>query len=154
MAETGASSKLRAVLDTHVVLSALLFRANPLGTLRRPWQARAFVPLADKPAVQELMRVLAYPTFKLSLADQQALLADYLPWAEVIQLGDPPDTLRALPKCRDPHDQAFLELAHTGHADWLVTGDLELIALAGSPHLGFRIGTPTAFLEHLSAPSA
>jgi hypothetical protein len=52
--------------------------------------------------------VLAYPKFKLTPGEQHDLLADYLPWAEIFRVPDPPP--RA-PACRDPHDLPFLQLA-------------------------------------------
>ena len=73
----------RAVLDTNVVISALLFAGGGTARLRHAWQAGRLLPLLSTATAQELMRVLAYPKFKLTAADQQELLADYLPWAEV-----------------------------------------------------------------------
>lgn len=72
------------------------------------------------------MRVLAYPKFKLSAEEQKDLLGDFLPYAEVVTLPTP---WPHLPACRDEKNQAFLVLAHVGHADALVTGDADLLAL-------------------------
>lgn len=41
------------------------------------------------------------------------------------------EPLDHLPRRRDPHDQIFLELAEAGDAQWLVTGDRDLLALQG-----------------------
>jgi predicted nucleic acid-binding protein len=70
----------RAVLDTNVVLSALLFAQSRLARLRGAWQQAAFRPLASQATIEALMRTLAYPKFKLSGEDQRELLADYLPY--------------------------------------------------------------------------
>jgi hypothetical protein len=48
---------------------------------------------------EELIRVLAYPKFRLDQAERNALLQDYLPFAEAVQLADPPPVLPAV--CRD-----------------------------------------------------
>jgi len=57
----------------------------------------------------ELIRVLAYPKFRLTEPDRAALLADYLPYAEVVLL---PNRLPVLPvACRDRDDVVFLQLA-------------------------------------------
>ena len=56
----------RVVLDTHVVLSALLFGGGPAGRVRAGWQEGRFVPLVSTATAQELVRVLAYPKFRLS----------------------------------------------------------------------------------------
>ncbi|MHB1437205.1 MAG: PIN domain-containing protein [Thiobacillus sp.] len=49
----------------------------------------------------ELIRVLAYPKFKLGDDDQQELLADYLPWCTTVRIPNPPPVT---PDCRDPFD--------------------------------------------------
>jgi putative PIN family toxin of toxin-antitoxin system len=118
----------RVVLDTNVVLSALLFGGGPAGRVRTGWQARRFIPLASKATAQELVRVLAYPKFRLSAHDQEELLADWLPWVEVVRMPDRPPPV---PPCRDPHDLPFLHLAVVARADALVSGDADLLALAG-----------------------
>jgi len=134
------------VLDTNVVLSALVFTRGGIARLRQAWQAGACVPLASTATAQELIRVLAYPKFKLDETERQELLADYLPWAEVVQVPEPPP---AVPACRDPFDMPFLHLAAAGRADAIVTGDADLLVLAGQ--VGHAILTPDAFLESLPA---
>lgn len=118
---------LRVVLDTNVVLSALVFGGGQAGQLRTAWQAGKFVPLASRPTVQELVRVLAYPKFSLSAPEQQELLADFVPFIQTIPIPDPPPRV---PECRDPMDAPFLHLAVAGKADVLVSGDLDLLALS------------------------
>lgn len=119
---------LRVVLDTNIVLSALLFRQGRLTWIRKAWQAGRIVPVVCRETAAELLRVLAYPKFKLNKAEQEELLADFLPWAETALLPDDPP---ALPTCRDPHDQVFLLLARAAAVDALVTGDADLLALRG-----------------------
>jgi uncharacterized protein len=133
----------RVVLDTNVVLSALLFRGGP-GCLREAWQAHRFLPLANAATVQELMRVLAYPKFRLSAEDQAQLMADYLPHVTSVP---PTATPPRVPACRDPFDIPFLQLATQGKAAALVTGDKDLLALAG--HCRFAIVTPAVFIDSL-----
>lgn len=119
----------RVVLDTNVVLSALLFGAGTPARVRAGWQAGRFVPLASTATAHELVRVLAYPKFGLSAAEQEELLADFLPWVHVVKVPDPPP---AVPRCRDPFDVMFLHLAVAGKARALVSGDRDLPALAGA----------------------
>jgi len=115
------------VLDTNIVVSALVFRGAGPSTLRRAWQARVFQPLVSTVTAHELIRVLAYPKFRLSAADQHELLADYLPYATTVAVPQPPPRV---PRCRDSFDQCFLELALAGKAHALVSGDQDLLALA------------------------
>lgn len=144
----------RVVLDTSVVLSALLFGGGPAARVRAGWQAGRFVPLGSTATVQELVRVLGYPKFRLSPAEQEELLADYVPWVEVVRLPDPPP---AAPVCRDPFDIPFLQLAIAGQARALVSGDRDLLALAGLPGLCPVLGVDAfcrQFLAGLPKPGA
>lgn len=74
----------RVVIDTNVVLSALLFTDGRLAWMRHAWQRQQIQPLVCKETASELLRVLAYPKFKLTGREQQELLADFLPHAEVV----------------------------------------------------------------------
>lgn len=121
------TSPMRVVLDTNVVLSALIFGGGQSGRLRLGWQQGAFVPLASTASVQELVRVLAYPKFRLSKSDQDELLADYLPYAQTVRIPQPPPTV---PECRDPLDVPFMHLAVAGKAHALVSGDKDLLVLS------------------------
>jgi putative PIN family toxin of toxin-antitoxin system len=87
------------------------------------------VPLASTATAQELVRVLGYPKFQLSADEQDELLADFMPWVEVVRIADPPP---AVPACRDPFDLPFLHLAVAGRARAIVSGDRDLLALAGT----------------------
>lgn len=71
--------------------------------------------------------MLAYPKFCLSLEEQQVLQADCLPYCEPVTATVP---ARRVPRCRDPFDLPFLSLALAGMADFLVSGDDDLLILA------------------------
>lgn len=137
----------RLVLDTNVLVSALLFRAGALAWLRHAWQAGMVRPLASRATATELIRVLGYPKFALDAAAREALLGDYLPWCETVLV---PKRTR-VPDCRDPFDRAFLALALAGQADALVTGDKDLLALAGASSV--PILTPAALRARLRPPT-
>lgn len=137
---------LRVVLDTSVVLSALVSGGAP-ARIRAAWEARHFVPLASTATVHELLRAMTYPKFRLTIAEQEELLADYLPWVEVVRIPDPPP---AVPTCRDKHDLPFLHLAVAGKAGVIVSGDRDLLVLAGAPGL-CSVLTMQAFLDRLPA---
>ena len=134
-------TKLRLVLDTNVVLSALLFPAGSLSWLRRAWWSEAIRPLVSRDAMAELIRVLTYPKFRLSHEEREDLLADYLPWCETVRVVESSPVLA----CRDPFDRPFLELALVARADALVTGDDDLLALAETSPVS--ILTPHAIRE-------
>ena len=136
------------VLDTDLVLSALVFAGGRLAALRTAWQTGRCVPLVSQATAAELIRVLAYPKFKLSAADREELLADYLPHCRSARI---PARLPKLPTCRDANDQMFIELAAVGKADFLVTGDQDLLVLA--PAFNRRIVTAEVFFAGLATSS-
>ena len=134
----------RVVLDTNIVLSALVFTQGRLVRLRHAWQQEQCRPLVSSATVAELVRALAYPKFSLSPDEQQELLADYLPYCTAVRMpAKPPRT----PVSRDPCDLPFLQLALAGKADYLVTGDRDLLALAGQ--FARTIATADQFLNAL-----
>lgn len=124
------TAPLRVVLDTNIVLSALVFAQGRLAPLREAWQQARCQPLISSATAAELIRTLNYPKFKLSGDEQQELLADYLPYCMTVRIpAKPPRT----PVCRDPSDIPFLQLAIVGKADHLVSGDKDLLSLARFP---------------------
>ena len=128
----------RVVFDTGVVVSALVLESRNVAWLRAHWLNRECVPLLSRETAAELVRVLAYLKFQMTEDEQQEVLADYLPICEVVKPG------RACPvKCRDLNDQPFLDLAHCGRADVLVTGDRDLLTVAGKT--AFTIESPEAY---------
>ena len=134
----------RVVIDTNVVLSALVFGKATTARLRAAWQGGHCLPLVSTATAQELLRVLAYPKFRLDAQEQQELLADYLPYAEAVRIPQPPPTVTV---CRDPFDMPFLYLAAAGLADALVTGDADLLTLARARRC--PIMTPEVFVSGL-----
>lgn len=134
----------RAVLDTNVVLSALLFSQGRLARLRLAWQQASFHPIVSRDTAEELMRALAYPKFKLAADDQRELLSDYLSYCTPVAT---PVNLPRTPACRDPFDVPFLQLAMVGKADYLVTGERNLLSLKG--RIRCPIITADVFLRSL-----
>lgn len=143
---------LRLVIDTNVVLDLLLFadpRAAPIAAAIADGRATC---LADPAGIAELERVLAYPELRQSPPAAAAIVARY---RSLVQVPAPPDALPALPalpRCRDPDDQKFLNLAVAAAADLLLTRDRELLRLARrirgvAP--GLSIITPDAWSKHL-----
>jgi putative PIN family toxin of toxin-antitoxin system len=135
----------RVVIDTNLALSALVFARGCLTILSQAWQSQRIQPLASRVTAAELIRVLAYPKFKLSPDDQRELLADYLPYCEAVSIPEPPPQT---PPCRDGFDLPFLHLALAGKADALVTDDQDLLTLAGT--LAIPILTAQQFIATLT----
>jgi len=130
----------RAVIDTNVVVSAFVFRAGTLAWLREAVVNGALIPLVSEKTLAELVRVLAYPRFRLTAEDRENIIVHYMEHAEAIKQ---PRTRARLPRCRDPHDEMFIRLAYAAKADAIVTGDEDLLTLA--PDSSIPILTPVAF---------
>jgi putative PIN family toxin of toxin-antitoxin system len=133
---------IRAVLDTNVIISALLF-SGPPSQLVLAWQSSRLRPVVSAPVLDEYIRVLAYPKFKLSDAEIRGLIEEeLLPFVETVNV--PP---LIAPKVRDPDDAKFITLALTASVRWLVSGDDDLLSLRRVKFV--EILSVTAFLQHL-----
>lgn len=120
----------RAVFDTNVAVSAMVFRSGRLSWLRLAWSTGALVPVISDLTVKELLRVLAYPKFALDKDEIDELLSDYLPYAEVWSAAVP----RSGVQIPDASDAMFVDLAIAAKVDLLVSGDKHLTDLGnGSP---------------------
>lgn len=118
---------MRVVFDTNTVLSALVFGKGQLSWLREVWREQQITPLVSAITAHEIERVLSYPKFKLSETEQTVLLKEYLPFCEYVEVPEPPPEA---PECRDADDMPFLWLAIAGKADYIVSGDKDLLVLA------------------------
>lgn len=112
-----------AVIDPALILRALLMSGGEALGLRRAWQQGVLRPLVSPELAATLMRALAYPKFALSEAQQQELLADFLPYAEVVKPARGP-RIAVL----SAHAQSLVELALQGGASLLMCDDLVLSA--------------------------
>ena len=133
------------MLDTNVVLDLFVFDdadARPLGTAL---DAGRIACCASEATLEEWRRVLAYPAFALAAADQAQRFAQYAGLAERCEDA----AAVRLPRCADPDDQKFLELAAAARADILVTKDRALLKLAR--RCSFRIATPRGLVGTLVA---
>lgn len=133
-------SHKRVVLDTNVVISALLFRGE-LSRLHVLWKKRAFILIASREVVEEYVRVLAYPKFKLSEMEIKDIIqTELLPYIEPVSVMV--DTRGV---CKDPDDDKFLACAEASNADVIVSGDAHLLNL--KKHKGCPIWTAEVFLK-------
>jgi putative PIN family toxin of toxin-antitoxin system len=121
----GPGAKFRVVLDTNVLISALLFHARP-SRLVALWQKGQIVFLISADVLNEYLRVLAYPKFRLTEKEIKAMIeVEVLPFAEPVRIRT---RLRMV--AEDPSDDKFLELAVGGKANFIVSSDKHLLKLA------------------------
>jgi putative PIN family toxin of toxin-antitoxin system len=137
---------IRALLDSNVVLSALLSPSGAPAAVVRAAVAREYVLVWSAPLVAECRRVAAYPHLRRRIAASRAegFIADLEVLAEVVPSALPP--LKAVQA--DPSDDVVLASALAAGAGWVVTGDrAHLLPL--DPFHGIRIVTPADFLAAL-----
>ncbi len=112
---------IRVVLDTNVLISALLFKGE-LSRIVGLWQKGKIVPVISKETFDELRTVLEYPKFSLSRSEIKSLIEhDILPFFEVVNVSK-----HVKGACRDPGDDKFISCAISASADCIVTGDKDL----------------------------
>ena len=130
----------RTVFDTNAIVSALLFNDSAPG--------RGLVKALDTGTIlvsaalmQELQDVLNRPRFDryVTREERDDFLMAFMRESELVEITE---TVEA---CRDPKDDQALELAVSGNADCIVTGDDDLLTL--NPFRGIAIITPADFLR-------
>lgn len=137
------TSELRFVIDTAVAISAVLF---PHSVPRRAFDT-AFArgcALVSAATAAELEQVLRRPKFSKYVPEEKRLefLASYISEAQVVEI------LQTITECRDPKDNKFLELAVSGNASHIISGDADLLVM--NPFRGIAIVTPQSFLASLA----
>jgi len=133
------NESLRGVFDNNVLVSAALLGGVP---------RKAFDKLLDNgvvlvsvPVLLELADVLNRPKFDKYVTHDERMrfMVSFLKVAEMVEIS------QSIAVCRDPKDDKLLELAVSGKADFLVTGDKDLLVL--NPLHRVEIITPREFLD-------
>jgi putative PIN family toxin of toxin-antitoxin system len=130
---------MRVVVDTNILVSAALKKKSMPGMAALLVERRGG-RLKSLATEQQLFEVVARPRLA-SLIDPetQAWLRKLMGAAELVTITE------RIAACRDPTDDKFLELAVNGHADLIVSGDADLLAL--NPFRDIPIITPAAFVQ-------
>jgi putative PIN family toxin of toxin-antitoxin system len=141
----------RVVLDTNVLVSALMSRASPPGVLLERWASKgAFELLVSPELLAELSRVVRYPSVRRGIRMDDALLEQRIAMIEAlathVELGKV-----GVGNVRDPDDEVVLAVAVEGRADVIVTGDDDLLSLISFKGIG--ILRPREYLDLLDARS-
>jgi uncharacterized protein len=136
----------RLVIDTNVLVSALIFKDSRHLPLREAWQQKRITPLVSIATYRELKHVLGYPMFKLDdhqITEAVALIGPHIEWVTVDK-----ELAATLPKCSDRDDQKFLQVALCGKADALLSYDRALLKMKRNlpfPVLKPEVWSDTAF---------
>ena len=132
---------LRVVLDTNVLVSGLAYPASTPGRILSLWHQGALHVVLSHYILDELVRILPRLSQNKRTPEEIRTLADsFLFLADIVE---PTSTLN--PTLRDPADQQVLSTFLVAKADYLITGDKDLLALAAD----YPILTPADFwLRH------
>lgn len=117
---------LRIVLDTNVLVSGLAYPGSIPGCILNAWRQGALEIVVSRHILDELARVLSrLERINLSPGDIRDLVDSFIFLSDVVEPEGKPD-----PNLRDPDDQPVLLTLQASGADYLVTGDKDLLALA------------------------
>ncbi|HUT34750.1 MAG TPA: putative toxin-antitoxin system toxin component, PIN family [Planctomycetota bacterium] len=128
----------RVVPDTNVAISATFWRGHPRRIFDLARRGRLIL-VSSAPIEAELIRVLSYPKFGLTAAEILPIVRDIRGVAQSIHVTS---NVRII--ADDPADNAFLECALDGEADYIVSGDHHLLSLGS--FRGIAILRPRDFL--------
>lgn len=133
----------RFVVDTNVLISALLFK-NSVPFRAIELAEKQGIILYSEATLNELEQVLNRKKFNkyLSLEERQVFLLKFISASELVSIKE------TIAVCRDEKDNKFLELAVSGNANVIVTGDLDLLVL--NPFQAVEIVTPDIFIDRFS----
>ena len=134
---------MRVILDTNVLLGALISPHGPPDIIYRAWRAARFELMTSMAQLDELRRVSRYPTLKAILpAHRIGAMVNNMQRAIVLDVLPP---LSKDAKAADPNDSFLLAMALASEADYLVTGDRRAGLLQRGSVGRMRIVTPAAF---------
>jgi putative PIN family toxin of toxin-antitoxin system len=135
----------KVVLDTNVVLDLLHFDDAAARPLRLALEAGLVQCAVTAATLDEWRRVLGYPEFALDPARQAARFERY----QALSVPMPGVARPGMPRCSDPDDQKFIELAAAAAADALVSKDRAVLGLRRRCAPQFRIMTPAESVRWL-----
>ena len=112
---------MRVILDTNVLLGALISPLGPPDAIYRAWRAERFELVTSTAQLDELRRASRYPKLKSILpAHRVGTMVNNMQRAIMLEALPPlPRDIEA----NDPNDEFLLAMALASEADYLVTGD-------------------------------
>ena len=136
---------MRGVVDTGVLVSALIRPQGTIGDVLRALRDARFIAIYSTPMVVEIIDVLSRPKFRAKYhvqSDDMTALVNLLRLRGELVIPE-----REIMACRDLKDNKFLEAALAGEADAILTGADDLLVL--HPFEGIDILRPVEFLARL-----
>jgi uncharacterized protein len=136
---------MRVVLDTNILVSALLWRGAPHRCLLAVQAGLA--DLVVSPPILDELRVVLMTKFQFTVPDADEAVTLIRAAADMVEISG---QLRVV--ADDPDDDKFVETARTGRAEIIVSGDRHLLALGSGT--GVPVFTAREFLDRLAGGSA
>lgn len=135
---------MRVVLDTNVLLSALISPHGAPDIIYRAWRAAKFDIITSTTQLEELRRASRYPKFKAILQPARVgTMINNLQHAIVL------DRLNVTAEADDPNDAFLISMSIEGNADYLVTGDRRAGLLQRGNIERTRILAPAVFCSNV-----
>jgi putative PIN family toxin of toxin-antitoxin system len=136
-------ARLRMVIDTNVLVSGLAYPQSIPGCILAAWRQGGVDVVLSRFILDEMVRVLPkLRRLKITAAEIRDLADSFIFMAEIVEpVAEADDELR------DSADQLVLGTLRASKADYLVTGDKDLLALAAR----YPIVTPAVFWERHGA---
>ena len=130
----------RFVVDNNILVSALLIKNSVPFQVISKIEERGVI-LYSEATLLELNQVLNRKKFVkyFTVEEKQAFIFKLLEKSELVEIEE------SINICRDPKDDKFLELAFSGKADFIITGDQDLLVL--NPFRNIEIITANDFLS-------
>ncbi|HYX24601.1 MAG TPA: putative toxin-antitoxin system toxin component, PIN family [Thermoanaerobaculia bacterium] len=139
---------MRAVIDTSIVVRAVLRPLGTVGPVLRRLRAADYVLLYSPGLLAEILDVLRRDRFRTKYGIQEDDVENLL--MLMVLRGEEVLPSTRIADCRDPKDNQILEIALDGKADVIVTGDDDLLVL--HPFRRIPIVGPAEFLARLDIP--
>lgn len=138
---------VRIVLDTNILIGALITRNTPPDALYRAWLRGAFEVVTSRAQLAELATVLARPRLQRFIdPDEAAVIVEHLETRATVLRDPPPVALST-----DPADNDILAAAIAGEVDLIVSGDRKHVLSLGKAE-GIPVVTPREAMERFEEP--
>ncbi len=133
-------SRIKVVLDTNVLVSALLVRKET-SRIVDLWKEEKIIPVFSDETFDEFKTVIGYPKFSLTKDEINSIIfEEVLPFLEVVEVRNRTEGI-----CKDPDDDKFISCALSAGADFLVSGDNDLCSLGN--YRSAKIIRPSDFIS-------
>ena len=128
---------LRVVLDTNVLVSGLAYPGSVPGLIVGAWRQGGLDVVLSRYILDEMARMLPQlPRIQMTAAEIRDLTDSFMFLADIVEPEGAQDS-----NLRDPADQPVLLTLLASQANYLITGDKDLLALAND----YPIITPAGF---------